>query len=206
MGAAFGCADRPAWPAGRRCVETMTSDLWVGWRTLPDHPNERRWISGWRTLAAGESTGLDAAGWATRRHADLERRTEFTNRASSAFDGPRTTRFMILRLTTRKASDATDIVLSSSLFWGLSGSSCRRLNMAKSASGTSWANFSGSVSSRIFSKISFQETNLRSVNESPPALTLPVWAKQSDRQLAECPKFRIQTLQPPPRAKSSAGD
>src|SRR5271156_1225008 len=108
-----------------------------------------------------------------RVYAVSERRTDFTNRASSPFDGPRITAFTILRLTTRKASDATDIVLSSSLSCGLSDSSCRRLNIAKSASGTSRANFSGSVSSRVLSNISFQDTNLISLNESPQLLQRP---------------------------------
>jgi hypothetical protein len=97
----------------------------------------------------------------------LDRRTESANRAPLPVDDARTPGLMVLRFTTLKASDATHIVLCSSLFWGLSRSSSSRLNIANSASGTSWANFSGSVSSRVFSNISFQDTNLISLNESP---------------------------------------
>jgi len=68
----------------------------------------------------------------------------------------------MLRLTTRKASAAIGIALSSSLSWGLSFSSCCRLNKANSASGTSWANFLGSVSSKVLRSISFQDTSLSS--------------------------------------------
>jgi hypothetical protein len=96
-----------------------------------------------------------------------DRRTEFANRAPLLADDARTPGFIVLRFTTLKASDATLIVLSSSLFSGLSRSSSSRLNIANSDSRTSWANFSGSVSARVFSSISFQDTNLISLNESP---------------------------------------
>lgn len=97
------------------------------------------------------------------RYAIPERRTKFADRAPLLADDARTTGVVILRLTTRKASDATDIVLSSSLCGRQLYNSSSRLNMANSASGTSWANFSGSVSSRVFSTISSQDPNSMSL-------------------------------------------
>jgi hypothetical protein len=96
-----------------------------------------------------------------------DRRAESANRAALPADDARIPGFMILRLTTLKASDATHIVLSSSLFLGLSRSSSSRLNIANSTSGTSRVNFSGSVSSKVFRNISSQDTHLISLNESP---------------------------------------
>ena len=48
-----------------------------------------------------------------------ERRTKFANRAALPVDDAGATVFVILRLMTRKASDAIGIALSSSLCWGL---------------------------------------------------------------------------------------
>jgi hypothetical protein len=81
-------------------------------------------------------------------------------------DDPRRRGFVTLRLTTRKASNATHIVLHSSLGREQSYSSSSRLNMANSTSGISLANFSGSGSTIIFRNISSQDTNLMSRTES----------------------------------------
>jgi len=52
-------------------------------------------------------------------YADPERRAKFANRAALPVDDAGATGFVILRLTTRRASDAIGIALSSSLCWGL---------------------------------------------------------------------------------------
>jgi hypothetical protein len=91
----------------------------------------------------------------------------FTSASAPLYAAPghltiQTRGLVILRLRTRKASDAIDIVLSSSLSQEQSYSSSSRQNMANSTSGTSRASFSGSVSSTVFRKISSHDTNLMS--------------------------------------------
>jgi hypothetical protein len=69
--------------------------------------------------STGNSNARDPAGVALNHfplYAVPERRTKFANRAALHVDDARTTGFVILRLTTRKASDAIGIVLSSALF------------------------------------------------------------------------------------------
>ena len=62
-----------------------------------------------------ENSGRVFASGRGSLYAAPERRTKFAKRAALPVDDAGTTGFVILRLTTRKASDAIGIVLSSSL-------------------------------------------------------------------------------------------